>query len=91
MTPSLLAKGLIYDQPLSFTEREEEWNINLWLEKIQWPMFLYIFEKKYASIPRKRKEQKRTNSNILKCTQCVMMKHQFKKNALTMLGFFFFN
>lgn len=45
MTPSLLAKGLIYDQPLSFTEREEEWNINHWLEKIQWPMFLYIFEK----------------------------------------------
>lgn len=68
----MLAKGLIYDQPLSFTKRGEEWNINLWLEKIQWPMFLYIFEKKY----------------ILKCTQCVMMKHQFKKNALTMLVFF---
>lgn len=88
MTPSLLAKGLIYDQPLSFTERGEEWNINLWLEKIQWPMFFVYFRKKYASIP--RKEQKRINSNILKCTQCVMMKHQFKKNALTMLGVFFY-
>lgn len=71
--------------PLLYRERRGVEHKPLAREDTMANVFVY-FRKKYASIP--RKEQKRINSNILKCTQCVMMKHQFKKNALTMLVFF---
>lgn len=62
--------------PLLYRERRGLEHKPLAREDTMANVFVY-FRKKYASIP--RKEQKRINSNILKCTQCVMMKHQFKK------------